>query len=426
MNGIIRPFSACLTLLSVFVLSGCGNSESGDTAANSSDTELLEELLGPSVDPAEESQQRPSGSANRTSEAAGSSRIAAVSRSPGYEVSRRNSPKGDRLELKLRAGDRFPLIKTIEQKLEQQSEIAPARALTKLQMTMVISVEDVTETGVLLNVMYRRINYSHDVNGQQVVFDSDRHQGDIPWDAIPYAGMIDNGFSFWLGRDNRIQKLVGYQEFLERCVARVPMERRETLLGEISNRFGDDGVANFVDDSIALLPYDATVDADSATRVLPGDVWTRERRLMQPVPVHLKSTYRLISMDDQRAEIEISGRISSGDTRASDGAGRLRVTGGQSLGHCTVDCATGLPIEVDLTRYITMRITTADQQEVTQQKTILTSIRSFPEMKASVTSRKQPPAIRQVQAQSNLDDGGAVPIPSNNAPGAVVRAVYPD
>jgi hypothetical protein len=426
MNGIFRPFSACLTLLSVFILGGCGNSESSETAASSSDAELLEELLGPSVDPADELQQRPVGAANLTSDDAASTRIAAVSRTTGDGPSRRNSPKGNRLELKLRAGDRFPLIKTIEQKLEQQSEIAPARAMTKLQMTMVISVEDVTETGVLMNVMYRRINYSHDVNGQQVVFDSDRHQGDIPWDAIPYAGMIDNGFSFWLGRDNRIQKLVGYQEFLERCVARVPMERRETLLGEISNRFGDDGVANFVDDSIALLPYDATVDSDSATRVLPGDVWTRERRLMQPVPVHLKSTYRLISMDDERAEIEVSGRIASGDARASDGAGRLRVTGGQTLGHCTVDCTTGLPIEVDLTRYITMKITTADQQEVTQQKTILTSIRSFPEMKASVGNKKQPPAIRQVRAESDVDNSGVVPIPSTNPPGSVVRAVYPD
>lgn len=426
MNGIFRPFSACLALLSVFILSGCGNSESGDTAANSSDSELLEELLGPSVDPAEESQQRPARSSNRSAEAAGDTRIAAVSRSVSDAESRSGSPKGNRLELKLRAGDRFPLIKTIEQKLEQQSEIAPARAMTKLQMTMVISVEDVTETGILMNVMYRRINYSHDVNGQQVIFDSERHQGDIPWDAIPYAGMINNGFSFWLGRDNRIQKLVGYQEFLERCVARVPMERRETLLGEISHRFGDDGVANFVDDSIALLPYDATVDSDSATRVLPGDVWTRERRLMQPVPVHLKSTYRLISMDDQRAEIEISGRIAAGDARATDGAGRLRVTGGQSLGHCTVDCATGLPIEVDLTRYITMKITTADQQEVTQQKTIHTSIRSFPEMKASDSGKNPPPAIRQVQARSDVDNSGVVPIPSTNPPGSVVRAVYPD
>jgi hypothetical protein len=190
--------------------------------------------------------------------------------------------------------------------------------------------------------------------------------------------MVNNGFSFWLGRDNQIRGLVDYQEFLERCVAQVPQDRRETLLTELSQRFGDDGVANFVDDSIGLLPYDASVDEDSASRVMPGDVWTRERRLMQPVPVYMKSTYTLLEIEDKTARIEITGRIASGEAVNAAGDSRVRISDGRTLGHCVVDRSTGLPLDVQITRHLVIHVETDDGQEVVQEKDILTTIRGFP------------------------------------------------
>jgi hypothetical protein len=257
------------------------------------------------------------------------------------------------------------------------------------------------------------------------VYDSSNHQGEIPWDVIPYAGMVNNGFSFWLGRDNRIREMVGYREFLERCVANVPVDRRELLLSEISNRFGDDGVANFVDDSIGLLPYDDSVDPDSATRVKTGDVWMRERTLMQPIPIHMKSTYRLTDMNDTSAEIDIMGRIAAGDAVGNDQRSRLRITGGHSLGRCVVDRATGLPTDMNLTRFIKMKIVTPDQQEIQQEKQIITSIRTFPEMRSKDARGNGGSAIRRVSGTSS-NGRGAKPIPTSSAPGEPVEAVYPD
>lgn len=326
----------------------------------------------------------------------------------------------------MKQGDRFPLIKTIEQTLMQKSEESPAMAQTKLEMTIVIDVEQVKTDGILLGVRYSKIVYEHDVNGQNLLYDSSNHQGEIPWDALPYAGMVNNGFSFWLGRDNKIREMVGYREFLERCVAQVPLDRREVLLSEISNRFGDDGVANFVDDSIGLLPYDDSVDADSATRVMPGDVWIRERTLMQPIPIHMKSTYRLTSMDDTSAEIDITGRIAAGDAVGNDQRSRLRITGGHSLGRCIVDRSTGLPTDMNLTRFIKMKILTPDQREIMQEKQIVTTIRAFPEMRGGpVAGGKAGSAIRQ--ASGNATKSKSVqPIPTSSAPGEPVEAVYPD
>ena len=398
------------------MLAGCGTTE---VPISDGDEDLLAALLEPESDSSPEH-------AESASDSESSTKIARESNQAADRASQVSAKaRGERLELRLQKGDRFPLMKTVEQTLEQRSEIAPAVARTRLELMLAITVEEVKSDAVLLGVTYSRVAYEHDVNGQRLSYDSGSHQGAVPWDAIPYAGMISNGFSFWLGRDNSIRELVGYQDFLERCVAEVPLERRQTLLSEISNRFGDDGVANFIDDSIGLLPYDATVDADAATRVLVGDIWTRERRLMQPVPIYLTSTYRLININRETAEIEISGRVASGESVSGSEHGRLKITGGHSLGRCVVDRATGLPLEMNLTRYITMKLTTSDNQEVTQEKQILTTIRAFPEARGSVVGSSRPPQIRQASGSSR-EPGRVSDIPPNGGASQAVRAAYPD
>lgn len=404
------------------LLTGCGSTEPAPADA---DTALIDELLssgGDSTAKLKEPAEPVYTEDNHTDHTQTVSRTRPADRRSGQ-----SSARGDRLELRLQKGDRFPLVKTVHQTLVQRSEQAPALAETRLELTLVITVEEVRDDAILLGVRYSRVNYAHDVAGQQLAYDSSTHVGAVPWDALPYAGMINNGFSFWLGRDNSIREMVGYKEFLERCVAEVPLERRETLLSEISNRFGDDGVANFVDDSIGLLPYDATVDPDAATRVLPGDVWTRERRLMQPVPVQLTSTYRLTEINDTTAEIDITGRIASGDAAASNTAGRLRISGGHSLGRCIVDRATGLPLEMNLTRYITMKLTTADEKEVVQEKTIVTTIRAFPETRGPVAAASVSTPIQRVSGfnePQNPQSSSAQP--NSNTGRRAVRAVYPE
>ncbi|MBC7967086.1 MAG: hypothetical protein H7Z17_14315, partial [Fuerstia sp.] len=397
-------FSKCGFLLTVFALSasiGCGGADSGSTDV---DADLMSELLGPEEESQDASEASHEGSDDDVVAESDSADVRTVSKSLKRQPAAkgRTAPVGEKLELRLRKGDRFPLVKTVEQRLEQKSDVVPAMARTKLELTLIITVEDVKSDAILLGVQYSRVAYQHDINGQQLSYDSASHRGAVPWDAIPYAGMVNNGFAFWLGRNNSIRELVGYRDFLERCVANVPIERRETLLSEISNRFGDDGVANFVDDSIGLLPYDSTVDEAAATRVMPGDLWTRERRLMQPVPIHLTSTYRLVSLDENTADIEITGRVAAGEAGAPSDVGRLRIIGGQSIGHCLVDRATGLPLEMNLSRFMKMQLTTSDNQKVIQEKQIETTIKSFPEMRG-VTAGVQPPesAIQQTSGFRN-------------------------
>lgn len=403
---------------------GCGNSESAP--ADSDD--FMSDILGPEDDSPTSSDSDETFASDAEDSAIDDQSVRTVSKTSQSAPSKSTGsrPVGEKLELHLQQGDRFPLVKTVEQTLIQKSDVSPAMARTKLELTMIITVEEVKTDAILLGVRYNRVSYQHDINGQLLSFDSASHQGEIPWDAIPYAGMVNNGFSFWLGRNNSIRELVGYREFLERCVANVPLSRRETLLSEISNRFGDDGVANFVDDSIGLLPYDDTVDEAAATRVMPDDRWTRERRLMQPVPIHLTSTYRLASLDNETAEIEITGRVAAGEAGAPSDVGRLRIIGGQSLGRCIVDRPTGLPLEMNLSRFIKMQLTTSDNQNVIQEKQIETTIRTFPQMHGSTVEHQSRKSDIQPASGSMNQSEYVQPIPTQGQSNRAVRAVYPE
>lgn len=420
-------FSKYSILFTVLIFSGaigCGNSESPSTDSD----DFMSDLLGPDDESPISSEPEDTFASDSEEPASDDRSVRTVSKTsqPDQSNPKRPQPVGEKLELHLQQGDRFPLVKTVEQTLIQKSDIAPAMARTKLELTMIITVEDAKADAILLGVRYNRVSYQHDINGQLLSFNSASHQGEIPWDAIPYAGMVNNGFSFWLGRNNSIRELVGYREFLERCVANVPLSRRETLLSEISNRFGDDGVANFVDDTIGLLPYDNTVDEAAATRVMPGDFWTRERRLMQPVPIHLTSTYRLTSLNDESAEIEITGRVAAGEAGAPSEFGRLRIIGGQSLGRCMVDRQTGLPLEMNLSRFIKMQLTTSDNQNVIQEKQIETTIRTFPQMRGSTVEHQQYKSEIQPASGAITQPEYAQPIPTQAPSGRAVRAVYPE
>ena len=147
---------------------------------------------------------------------------------------------------------------------------------------------------------------------------------------------------------------------------------------------------------------------------------------MQPVPVQLTSTYRLTDINDTTAEIDITGRIASGDAAALNTAGRLRISGGHSLGRCIVDRATGLPLEMNLTRYITMKLTTADEKEVVQEKTIVTTIRAFPETRGPVTAAPVSTPIQRVSGFNEPQNPQSSSSAQPNTGSRAVRAVYPE
>ena len=200
-------------------------------------------------------------------------------------------------------------------------------------------------------------------------------------DAVPYAGLPGNGYSLIVGPDHRVRKIIGYDEFPERFMFDVPCDRRETLMNEVAVRFGDEAVVEFILDTVGLLPFDKGAGPELACCVQEWDSWKYERRLMQPVPVSLKSTCHLIRVTPTSSEIEIEGRISSGQTYITKhvkSAGSVRINGGSTSGTCVVDRRTGVPKEVHCQEVLNIEIDTPGGILVSQEKQLTSTIRLFP------------------------------------------------
>ena len=290
------------------------------------------------------------------------------------------TPEGE-LKLKLKVGDRFPLKKRIEQVLTQgdgHGGVLVNRSIVEMMLSLV--VEEVRDGNKCLSVRYHKVYYVHDIAGRQVEYNSERNQP-APTEALVYAGLKDNGFSFWIGPDNRLTELVGFQDFLQRCLQNVPPVYRDAVMRQLEGTQNEDGLANFVDDGIGLLPY-SDDPRHPAVAVKVGSTWElKQRRSEGPIPMTASTRCMLKSLTDSTAEISLLGTIvgSTSPVTIRDGAKEMRVLlkSGRSMGSCTVDRRTGLPTQSEVNRFLEMTVQLPDGTEIPQRKEILTSITSY-------------------------------------------------
>ena len=285
------------------------------------------------------------------------------------------------LELKLKVGDRFPLKKRIEQRLTQgDGQGGTLVNVSMLEMLLSLEVEEVRDGNKRLSVRYHKVHYGHNIAGRQVEFDTERG-GVAPTEALAYAGLKNNGFSFWIGPDNRVVELVGFQDFLYKCVQNVPPAYRDAVMRQLEGTQSDDGLANFVDDGIGLLPY-SDDPRHPAVAVKVGSHWDlKPRRSEGSIPMSVSTRCVLKSLTDSSAEISLVGRItgSSSPVSVQEGTRNMRVLvkNGHCTGSCTVDRRTGLPTQSEVNRVLEMVVQLPDRSEIQQRKEVLTSITSF-------------------------------------------------
>lgn len=286
------------------------------------------------------------------------------------------------LELNLSVNQRFPMIKTVEQTLSQASTAGISHSKSKLELILALTVEEIHADGrKRFKVVYTGVKYSHNIAGEQVSYDSNRSTGPAPPEVQAYQRLVNNGFSFWIGPDNKIVELVGFDEFLKRCLQNTPPEQLETVLAKIAESSGDDGIANFIDDSIGLLPYNIDENhKGGAIRV--GETWMKTRRLTQPIPMVLKTEYTLRELNDKTATINIAGDIASSKINSpmnqKGNSVQLHIRGGKTFGTCLIDRKTGLSLESKIDRFLETTVKLANGKEFEQQKQIVTTIRAFP------------------------------------------------
>lgn len=305
------------------------------------------------------------------------------------ESHEKKSLESEILELNLNVGDRFPLLKTVKQTLSQSSPNGLNTSTSELTLLLTINVEEIRNGDKRMGVRYLSVRYTHDVAGEKLVYDSDSPESQISESVQMYHGLVNNGFSFWIGADNQIKGLVGFNDFLRRCVQKVPLEQRQSTWMKLYETSSENGLANFVDDSIGLLPYSA--DEQNKTTVIEvGQSWIKKRQFTRPSPMYLTTTYTLKTLSDKVAEIDVFGQVIPSATFGPTGQPnediKLTIISGHCYGDYTIDRETGLPITSRMERHVNMKVEIANGLKFDQRKSIVTTIRAVSETGTATTA----------------------------------------
>lgn len=293
-----------------------------------------------------------------------------ASRSAKSAGSRRERP--GKLELKLNEGDRFPLRKVIDVELTQAAlDGQPEVSRRTLDMMLMITVGETIDEKTRLQVRYDRIHYIRDVaGGDHLEYDSRQPPSEVPFAVRMYHDMVKDGFSFWINDKNQIVESDDFRTFLTRCLRNIPEDKRQQVLLEVEGT-GENGITDFIDNSIGLLPFGYHK---------AGDSWQRTRNVTRPVPMVIENTYTLKDLDRETAVIGVTGQIAPSTTVSEAAATdevRVSITGGMTTGSCTVFRDTGLPRESHVSTIVEMVVQTGAIQFSQQQKTE-TRIESYP------------------------------------------------
>lgn len=282
------------------------------------------------------------------------------------------------LKLELQPGEQFPLKKQVVTTLIQTaSDGTQQKIQTELKLLLAIKVEEVADGRTRLGVRYNRVEFEQDIDGQKLVYRSTDTPAEIPVAARAYHDMVNDGFSFWIGKDNQINEVVGFREFLERCLVNVPPAQQKQVLLGMEAGSDENGISDFVDNTIGLLPF--------GQNITPGQEWTRHRSVGRPIPMVVQCTYTLQELTDTEAVVKITGEIIPSQTinkvnHLQDNI-QIHVLGGSTVGQCTIFRDTGLPKESYTERVIQMTVDLGDGPTFQQTKTVQTRVEAFPEMR---------------------------------------------
>jgi hypothetical protein len=316
----------------------------------------------------------------------------------------------------VKVGDRFPLLKTVEQTLVQVTPQGEMRNTTSLELLMSLTVDEVAsgddrQGQKRLAVRYHRVRYQQDIAGQKLSYNSDTAPSPLPPGCEAWHGLVGNGFFVWVGANNQLIEAVGFHEFRERCLRHVPPDRQMQVRAAITSTTGIEGVVNFLDDSIGIMPADA---------VKVGDNWDQTRQLKEPLRMNVALQYNLEKLDDNLARIAILGTISpaAGYSSPAELARGISVSvrGGQIFGTCGIDRRTGLPLQSRVQQDLEMRVSASGGPEFDQRKQTITTIQAFPDSGA-----QQPPPITAASGS----EAGALP-PPGNLPEGPAAALAPN
>lgn len=277
------------------------------------------------------------------------------------------------------------MTKSVVQHLRQQTAEGWSASRSALDLSMTIAADETAgapsinpsdrQQGVLRYlVRFHRIKLQQDLPGElPLSYDSDSFGAVVPPAARPYQGLKENGFRFSLNRDRQLVEVVGFDQFLDRCLLPVTPDERAAVRASLPVHSPTDGLAFFVDESIGLIPTEVT---------RAGDTWMRTTQVTHPVPIVSTIRYTLRQMTADWADVELVGTFGPPPaTGAPAGAVQVFVRGGRLSGECRVDRRSGLPVRSRVDQSLEMTVRLDDGTEFEQIKSTVATLTTDPNVR---------------------------------------------
>ena len=277
------------------------------------------------------------------------------------------------IEARLKIGDRFPLIKTVERSLTQIDKEGTHVSSSRAEITLSLVVDNILADGrKQISAHYQRICYEQDIQGNRIVYSSDQPLDQVPQEALLYSGLVNNGFSFWIGSDNNVIDVIEFNEFLHRCLRNVPAQYQTGIQRQIESTKGEGYIASFLDESIGLIPYDSNLTQPDIS-LKTGAVWELAPQVSEiPIPMTTITRCVLKELSTNSAEVLLTGRISGSPNpmtiQDSEVDMKVLVKGGHSTGTCRFDRKTGFPTDSRIQRSVELVVELPDGQKIQQIK----------------------------------------------------------
>ena len=299
--------------------------------------------------------------------------------------------------VRLKIGDRFPLSKTVERRLTQIDKEGTHVSSSRAEFMITLVIDNILADGrKQISAHYQRIRYEQDIQGNRIVYSSDQPQDQVPQDALLYSGLVNNGFSFWIGSDNKVIDVSEFNEFLQRCLRNVPAQYQAALQRQLESTKGEGYIASFIDDSIGLIPYDSNLThPDIALK--PGTVWELAPQMCEtPIPMTTNTRCVLKELSTDSAEVLLTGRISGSPNsitiQNSEADIKVLVKGGHSTGSCRIDRKTGFPTDSRIQRSVELVVELPDGQKIQQIKESRSTVAAIPDSSQKPSFGSEPQA----------------------------------
>lgn len=276
-------------------------------------------------------------------------------------------------------GQRFPLTKTVDQRLTQWVGQQSIVNISRLELQLSLTVEDVRDHRCRLGVQYHRVRWYQQLEGEVQEYRSDQPSETVPSAAWPYVGLLHNGFSFWLNERRELTELLGFEEFLQRCAQRIPEPQRSAWWTTMRQLPLGDVIMQFVDDSLTLVP-------PIPTPWNVGQRWQRPLRTRSQGPQLQISVCQIKEITSQVVELHVWGH--SDPLTIYDDAQRIQLhfQRGECSGTCALDRRTGLPQRSRIERIFDMVAQLPDGSTVPQRQETITTCWSYQEQAAPTTA----------------------------------------